>query len=71
MSPTMNKYINPKNYSEQDFQMRILADNFLNLSFGNMDVYVHTAIAKNRIPSLASVLDQGFRNVRNANGNLS
>ena len=50
--------------------MRILAENFLNLSFGNMDVFVHIAIAINRIPSLVSVLGQGFMNVHNANGNI-
>jgi hypothetical protein len=50
--------------------MKMLADNFLNLSFGNMDAYVHTAIAKNRITLQVAVLGRGFTNVRNANGNL-
>jgi hypothetical protein len=50
--------------------MKMLADNFLNPSSGNMAVFVHTAFAKNRITSLVLALGQGFTNVHNANGNL-
>ena len=50
--------------------MKMLADNFLNLSSGNMVVFVRTAIAKNRITLLVAVLGQDFTNAPNANANL-
>ncbi len=56
--------------SEQDFQMKMLADNFLNLSFGNMVAFVHTANAPNRIRLQVAVLVQVFTNVRSVNDNL-
>ena len=50
--------------------MKMLADNFLNLSSGNMAVFVRTANAKSRITLLDAVLDQGFTNAHSVNGNL-
>ena len=50
--------------------MKMLADNILKLSSGNMAVFARTANAKDRITLQVAVLGQGFTNVRNANGNL-
>ncbi len=50
--------------------MKMLADNFLNRSFGNMVVSVRTANAKSRITLLVAVLGQGFTNAHNAYANL-
>jgi hypothetical protein len=50
--------------------MKMLVDNFLNPSFGNMVAFVRTAKAQNPIRLPVAVLGQGFMNVRSANGNL-
>jgi hypothetical protein len=50
--------------------MKMLADNFLNPSSGDMVAFVRTVNAKNPILSVVTVHDQGFTNVRNANANL-
>jgi hypothetical protein len=50
--------------------MKMLADNFLNLSSGSMVMFVRTTIDQNRITLLVAVLSQGFTNAHNANGNL-
>ena len=55
---------------EQDFRMKMLADNFLKPSSGDMVAFVRTVNAKNPILSVVTVHDQGFTNVRNANANL-
>jgi hypothetical protein len=50
--------------------MKMLADNFLNPSSGNMAAFARTANVRDPITSVGPVLGPGFTNVRNARGNL-
>ena len=50
--------------------MKMLVDNFLNPSLGNIVVFVRTANAKSRVTLLVALLDQDFTNAHTVNGNF-
>ena len=55
---------------ENDFPMRMLAENFLNPSFGTMADVVHIVTAKDLISFAAKALGPDFTNAAVASGNL-
>jgi hypothetical protein len=55
---------------ENNFPMRMLAENFLNPSFGTMADVVHIVTAKDLIRFAAKAHGPGFMNAAVASGNL-